>query len=66
MTVLIEIPKEFEDDFNTDKFKNNLERIRVDVETSIELSQNIMSGIYELELIKMLRNAFINAKIFKE
>ena len=66
MNVLIKIPKEFEDDFNTDKFKDNLERIRVDVETSIELSQNIMSGIYELELIKMLRTAFMNAKIFKE
>ena len=65
MTVLIEIPKEYEEHFNMDMFKDSLERIRVDVETSIELSQNIMSGICELELIKMLRTAFINAKIFK-
>lgn len=62
MEIKIEIPKEFEEHFNTDRFKDSLERIRVE----IGLSENIMAGLYELELIQMLRNAITKAEVIKE
>ncbi len=65
MTISIEIPKEFEEHFNTDKFKDSLERIRVDVECA-RLSYPTMSGLYEVELIKMLRAAFDVSEVIKE
>ena len=62
MKLLIEIPKEFEEHFNNDRFRDSLERIRVD----IDCSENLMAGLYELELIKMLRNAITKAEVIKE
>lgn len=65
MTVSIKLPKEFEEHFNTDRFKDSLERIRVDIECS-RLSYPTVSGLYEIELIKMLRTAFGISKVIKE
>ena len=62
MKLLIEIPKEFEEHFNMDRFEDSLERIRVEC----GLSNNIMAGLYELELIQMLRKAMLKAEIIKE
>ena len=57
MKVLIEIPKEFEERFNNDRFKDSLDRIRADIQYSLEYSEAKMAGLYELELIRMLQNA---------
>ena len=65
MTISIEIPKEFEEHFNMDRFKNSLERARVDIECAM-MSYPTMSGLYEIELIKMLRDAMIKADVIKE
>lgn len=65
MTISIEIPKEFEEHFNMDRFHNSLERVRVDIECA-RLSYSTMSGLYEIELIKMLRDAFDVSDVIKE
>ena len=57
MKVLIEIPKEFEEHFNNDRFKDSLERVRAD----IQYHGYPLSGLYELELIQMLQNAMAKA-----
>lgn len=57
MKVLIEIPKEFEEHFNKDRFKDSFERILVDTQCGLECSEVKMAGLYELELIRMLQNA---------
>ena len=57
MKVLIEIPKEFEEHFNMDRFKDSFERIQVDIQHGIKCSEVRMAGLYELELIEMFQNA---------
>ena len=64
MTVSIKIPKEFEEHFNKDRFNDSLERIYADVECS-RLSYPTVSGLYEIELIKMLKDAMIKAEVTK-
>ena len=64
MIISLEIPKEFEEHFNMDRFKDSLERIHVDIECA-RISYPTMSGLYETELIKMLRDAMIKAEIIK-
>lgn len=66
MEIKIEIPKEFEEHFNTDRFKYSLERVRVDIQCGLECSENQMAGLYELEVIKMLRKAMMKAEVIKE
>lgn len=61
MKLLIEIPKEFEEHFNNDKFKDSLER----VVTDIKYQGCPLSGLYERELIEMLEIAMTNAKVIK-
>jgi hypothetical protein len=62
MKLLIEIPKEFEEHFNTDRFKDSLERVRTD----IQYHGNPISGLYERELIEMLRDTMTKAEVIKE
>lgn len=66
MTISLEIPKEFEEHFSMDRFKDSLERVRVDIRCGLEFSEVRMAGLYELEVIKMLRNALIKAEVIKE
>lgn len=61
MKVIIEIPKEFEEHFNNDRFNDSLKRIHTD----IQYYGNPLSGLYERELIEMLYNAMTNAKVIK-
>jgi hypothetical protein len=67
MKILIDIPKEFEQHFNEDRFKDSLERIEADIYDCINTTQNVLiiSGNYELELISMFIPAFENAEIRK-
>lgn len=62
MIISLEIPKEFEEHFNTDRFKDSLERVRTD----IQYHGNPLSGLYERELIEMLRNTMAKAEVIKE
>ena len=53
MKIMIEIPEEFEEHWKMDNFYDSLQRLKFDA--------NTMSGLYEIELIDMLCNAFKNA-----
>ena len=73
MRIEIDIPKEFEEHFKQDKFKNSLERIMVDIKHSLENGDCLCAGRYEYETIKMLEEALENSntaynvnKVFKE
>ena len=66
MKLLIEIPKEFEKHFNTDRFKDSFERIRVDIKFNLENKATQLSGRYEMELAEMFRDAMTKAEIIKE
>ena len=65
MKLIIEIPKEFEEHFNTDRFNDSLERVRVDIQYGL-IDHSVIAGLYELEVIKMLRKAMLEAEIIKE
>lgn len=58
MKIIIDIPKEFEEEFNRDKFEDSLSRVASDIESfGFQLA-----GRYEQETIKMLREAVKNGK----
>ncbi len=61
MKLLIEIPKEFEEHFNNDRFTDSFKRICTD----IQYYGYPISGLYERELIEMLEIAMTNAKVVK-
>lgn len=62
MKIIIEIPKEFEQHFNEDKFKDSLLRLKTDTNYGLEHDETI-SGIYEMELLDMFVVAFEKARI---
>ena len=62
MRIEIEIPKEFEEHFNQDKFKDSFERIMVDIFHSLENGDCLCAGNYEYETIEMLEKALENSK----
>ena len=47
MRIEIEIPKECEEHFKQDKFKDSLERIMADIKHSLENGDCLCSGRYE-------------------
>ena len=62
MRIEIDIPKEFEEHFKQDKFKDSLERIMADIWHSLENGDCLCAGRYEYETIKMLEEALENSK----
>lgn len=62
MRIEIDIPKEFEEHFKQDKFKNSFERIMADINHSLETRDYLCAGKYEYETIEMLQKAFENSK----
>ena len=62
MRIEIEIPKEFEEHFRQDKFKDSLERIMADIKHSLENRDFLYAGRYEYETIEMLERAFENSR----
>ena len=62
MRIELEIPKEFEQHFKQDKFKDSLERIMADIWHSLEIGNCLCAGRYEYETIEMLGKAFENSK----
>ena len=62
MRIEIDIPKEFEEHFKQDKFKDSLERIMADIKHSLENGDCLCAGRYEYETIEMLEKALENSK----
>ena len=62
MRIEIDIPKEFEEHFKQDKFKNSFERIMADIWHSLEIGNCLCAGNYEYETIEMLEEALENSK----
>ena len=62
MRIEIDIPKEFDEHFNQDKFKDSLERIMADIKYSLENGDCLCAGNYEYETIEMLEKAFENSR----
>lgn len=58
MKITLEIPKEFEEHFKNDRFKESLHRLSADVHS--------LAGNYEREVVTMLIDAFRNAEILEE
>ena len=61
MRIEVEIPKEFEEHFKQDKFKDSLERIMADIKYSFQNGDYLYSK-YEYETIEMLAEALENSK----
>ena len=71
MLLKIKIPKEFEEHFNMDSFKDSLERIYTDLRFETKpgkkrRSHFTLSGRYEMETVEMLRDAMSEAEVIKE
>ena len=62
MKIELEIPKEFEEHFKQDKFKDSLERIMADIKYSLENGDCLCAGRYEYETIEMLEKALEDSK----
>ena len=62
MRIEIDIPKEFEEHFKQNKFKDSLERIMADIKHSLENGDCLCAGRYEYETIEMLMKALENSK----
>lgn len=58
MKIVIDIPQDFEEHFNNDKFKDSLERIKADLNEGF-----VFAGNYERELLDMLVVAFEEARV---
>ena len=56
MKIELEIPKEFERDYNVDRFKDFFGRVLYDIKDSILCSN------YEREIAEMLQKAFAESK----
>ena len=57
--IVINIPKEFENHFNSDKFEDSLQRLRFDIYKAIIAKKDVLSGNYEIETLDMLTEAFL-------
>ena len=62
MKLQIEIPKEFEEDFNKDKFNECFERVITDIISNKNKTGTYeLAGNYEIETLKMLKEALNKA-----
>lgn len=58
MIIKIEIPENFEDHFNDDRFKDSLMRLKMDAEQA-----SCLAGRYDREVADMLVEAFEDAEV---
>lgn len=58
--IIINIPSEFEIDFNTDKFEDFFSRVAADIDC------DGLCGNYEKEIAEMFKEAFENSNIVQE
>lgn len=61
MYLMIEIPKEFEIDFNKDKFEDCFQRLIADTRDRMNNHDTLMAGNYEIETLEMLIKSFKKA-----
>lgn len=61
MKLLIEIPSEFERDFNDNKFEDCFQRLLHDTKDRIDKHDTLLAGNYEIETCEMFIKAFKNA-----
>ena len=61
MELVIKIPKEFEEHFNSDRFEDSLQRVRFDIHKGIVGNKGLLSWNYEIETLDMLTKAFLKA-----
>ena len=61
MKLVIDIPKEFEEHFNNDRFQESFKRILSD----INCYDSLFTGLYEEELIRMLSESINKGIIFR-
>lgn len=64
--IVIKIPKEFEEHFNSDRFEDTLQRIRQDIKMRYVAKDLCLSGNYEIETLDMLTEAFKECTPLKE
>ena len=62
--VRLNIPKEFIEHYNSNKFKESLKRIKLDMMHSYIYYRGV-SGKYEIELLDMLIDAFNNSEVIE-
>lgn len=62
MKLIIDIPKEFEEHFNDDRFQESFKRIVHDINSD----ESLLTGLYEEELIIMLSKAINKGMLFQE
>lgn len=65
MKLVVDIPKEFVSHYLLDNFKDSLERIENDIHFDL-FNELGISGNYEIELVDMLKTAFLNAEILNK
>lgn len=61
MLLTIEIPRQFEEHFNNDRFEESFKRIEADINSN----NYTLSGKYESETIEMLREAIKKGRVNK-
>ena len=66
MKIEIEIPKEFEGDYNSDRFEDFFLRVIADIEMNDEYFNRCLCGNYEKETAEMFVKAFQNSVEKKE
>ena len=62
MKVIIDIPKEFEDDIK-DNFQDFFERVKVEIAHRVNADDTLLCGNYERETAEMLLDAFKNMNV---
>lgn len=65
MKLTIELPEEFEEHFQMDKFEDSLHRVEADLRHR-EYDSYQLSGNYEIELIEQLSRSFSKAEVVDE
>lgn len=65
MKLTIELPEEFEQHFQMDKFEDSLHRVEADLRHR-EYDPYQLSGNYEIELIEQLNRSFSKAEVVDE
>ncbi len=66
MKVALEIPKEFEQDFQSDRFNCFFGRVSAEISSNLKEGQVVLCGNYERETADMFLEAFKNAIILGE
>ena len=61
MKITIEIPEDFENEYNNDKFSDTFIRVLSDL--LLLQKDMILTGHYEIETLKMLRQSFEESEI---